>query len=298
MPGNGLSAEDLVLHMAHIMRSDDIDTAWNRVVDAFREMGFRHLIYGYSPDARGEALGSVEDALILSTLGRRQTVELIRYGYHQKSPSMLLALRRPGVFSWSTPAHDLPEDISFVRTPAVREFLSYHGLHSGCTVGFARGGRGAGVLALVGDAPVSQADLDRWLPLVDEAIFVLASVAHRTLSLLPWERPAGGLTQRQREVLEWVGEGKLTADIACILGVTPATVEKHLRLARQCLDVETTAHALVKAGFLNQVFVRGRAAAGRGQDFGVLAGDLSPPESGNRDPAGRQVRKCLLKNDA
>mgnify|MGYP003382976736 CR=1 FL=1 len=45
------------------------------------------------------------------------------------------------------------------------------------------------------------------------------------------------------------------ADIALIMGIAPPTVEKHLRLARETLGVETTAHALIKAAFLNQVFV-------------------------------------------
>jgi len=39
------------------------------------------------------------------------------------------------------------------------------------------------------------------------------------------------------------------------LTLTPATVEKHLRLAREALDVETTAQAVLKAAFYNKMFV-------------------------------------------
>jgi len=39
------------------------------------------------------------------------------------------------------------------------------------------------------------------------------------------------------------------------LELTPATIEKHLRLARETLDVETTAQAVLKAAFYNQMFV-------------------------------------------
>ena len=63
------------------------------------------------------------------------------------------------------------------------------------------------------------------------------------------------LTGRQREALEWVGEGKTTQDIATIMGLTQATVEKHLRLAREALGVETTAQAVLKASYQNQIFV-------------------------------------------
>ena len=63
------------------------------------------------------------------------------------------------------------------------------------------------------------------------------------------------LTKRQREMLQWVGDGKTTQDIALLIVLTPATVEKHLRLAREALDVETTAQAVLKAAFYNQMFI-------------------------------------------
>lgn len=63
------------------------------------------------------------------------------------------------------------------------------------------------------------------------------------------------LTKRQNEVLQLVGDGKTTQDIAVILELTAATVEKHLRLAREALDVDTTAQAVMKAAFYNQMFV-------------------------------------------
>ncbi|MFT7105919.1 MAG: LuxR family transcriptional regulator [Yoonia sp.] len=36
--------------------------------------------------------------------------------------------------------------------------------------------------------------------------------------------------------------------------MTVATIEKHLRLAREALDVETTAQAVLKGAFNNQMF--------------------------------------------
>jgi len=37
--------------------------------------------------------------------------------------------------------------------------------------------------------------------------------------------------------------------------LTQATVEKHLRLARKVLGVETTAQAVIRAAFQNQIFL-------------------------------------------
>ncbi|HBQ37029.1 MAG TPA: LuxR family transcriptional regulator, partial [Rhodobacteraceae bacterium] len=44
-------------------------------------------------------------------------------------------------------------------------------------------------------------------------------------------------------------------DIATIMDLTSATVEKHLRLAREALDVETTAQAVLKASYQSQIFI-------------------------------------------
>ena len=47
----------------------------------------------------------------------------------------------------------------------------------------------------------------------------------------------------------------LLVGFAVLMGLTPATIEKHLRLAREALSVETTAQAVLKASFQNQMFV-------------------------------------------
>jgi LuxR family transcriptional regulator len=81
------------------------------------------------------------------------------------------------------------------------------------------------------------------------------NIAHMKLITLPHEPKDRRLTKRQREVLEWVGDGKTVQDISQIMSLTPATIEKHLRLARETLNVETTAQAVLKASFNNQIFV-------------------------------------------
>ena len=80
-------------------------------------------------------------------------------------------------------------------------------------------------------------------------------MAHLKIVTLPHHRGGRSLTKRQREALEWVGDGKTTQDIALLMGLTSATVEKHLRLAREVLSVETTAQAVLKASFQNQMFI-------------------------------------------
>ncbi|MBD3764580.1 MAG: hypothetical protein IE927_07545 [Rhodobacterales bacterium] len=88
-------------------------------------------------------------------------------------------------------------------------------------------------------------------------------MAHLKMTSLPLPTARRALTDRQREALEWVADGKTTQDIALLMGVSTAMVEKHLRLAREALDVETTAHAVAKAAMLNQIFVRAGDPAGQ-----------------------------------
>lgn len=259
----GLCAGEILAHLSAILRAGTIEQAWAGTVAAFRALGLAEVIYGYSPDARGAVLGSVEDFLLLATLPRDRIADMVARGYHTESVTFNWALRNVGVASWSMPVEAAGLPPGFAQRPEALAFFAANGIEAGLSVGLATmRSRGAAAMALVAPRGVTQGQVDAWLPAVSEVIFVLASVAHRALASLPWTRTSGDLTERQREVLEWVADGKTTADIALILGLRPATVEKHLRLARQCLGVETTAHALVKATFLNQLFMRGNPVSG------------------------------------
>jgi DNA-binding CsgD family transcriptional regulator len=55
------------------------------------------------------------------------------------------------------------------------------------------------------------------------------------------------LTAREREVLQWLSGGKTDRDIACILGISPRTVQKHLQRMYEKLGVETRTAAVTRA---------------------------------------------------
>ena len=86
---------------------------------------------------------------------------------------------------------------------------------------------------------------------------VVADYLHLKLAALPWQSPGRELSPRQCEALEWVADGKTSQDIATLMGISSAMVEKHLRLARHALDVDTTAQAVCKALLLNMLFIKG-----------------------------------------
>ena len=53
-----------------------------------------------------------------------------------------------------------------------------------------------------------------------------------------WPREHNSLTPREREVLLWLTQGKSNAEIGLILGITTATVGKHLERIYPKLEVE------------------------------------------------------------
>lgn len=83
---------------------------------------------------------------------------------------------------------------------------------------------------------------------------VLSWVLHMRVATMRRSHSTATLTPRQREVLGWRSAGKTVGEIATILGITPATVEKHMRLAREALGVETTPQAVLKAHVTHQLF--------------------------------------------
>jgi LuxR family transcriptional regulator len=115
--------------------------------------------------------------------------------------------------------------------------------------------RSTGAIALTARKGLTQDEIDAVWAEHGRDIHLMNNVAHLKILTLPYAGPNRGLTKRQREALEWVGDGKTMQDIAVLMGLTSATVEKHLRLAREALAVETTAQAVLKAAFANQMFI-------------------------------------------
>ena len=135
-----------------------------------------------------------------------------------------------------------------------------HGVANGHIISLHRlSARVHGALALTPHRGAPQVTSDDLWAEHGREILVLASLMHLRLGTMPRVACEDGLTPRQRQVLEWISGGRTVAEVAAILGVTPATVEKHLRLARESLGVGTTAQAILKAHLRNQIFVQGTA---------------------------------------
>ncbi len=243
-------------YLLKITRADDLEALWPLHVRQMSRFGFTRLIYGYTVFKTENSLGDPNDFVILSNHDKVYLDRFIGEGLYSNAPMMGWALENEGAASWSRvhEAYDLGR-LSAAQAN-VYEFNQRMGVTAGYTISFnSPSHRFKGAIGMAARHGLSQADVDElWLEHGD-VLTVMNNVLHLKILSLPYRAPNRSLTRRQREVLQWVGDGKTTQDIAVLLGLTPATVEKHLRLARQSLSVETTAQAVLKAALNKQMYV-------------------------------------------
>ncbi len=242
--------------LATLLRARDIETAWQLTCEHMAALGFAGVVYGYSPTSTDDHIGLQEEFLVLSTLDRRVMRVFVEKRLYWQSITFNWALRNSGIASWAMTAAEAGLPDSFRYNGAALAFFEKAGMTAGCTIGFPTlRKRGRGVMSLLAPPGENQAACDARCAALGDDLFVAAASAHRTLVDMPFVDSTLRLTGRQREVLEWVADGKSVAEIAAILNISIATVEKHLRLARETLGAESTAHAVTKASFLNQLFL-------------------------------------------
>lgn len=79
-------------------------------------------------------------------------------------------------------------------------------------------------------------------------LVTIATFAGAAIEALTCPRvEADMLSNREKEVLLWTAQGKTAWEIGTILGISEATVQKHLNNAKNALDVATKIQAVVKA---------------------------------------------------
>jgi LuxR family transcriptional regulator len=240
-----------------IAASADIDEAWALGTAEFARMGFHRVNYGFTRFKHQKTIGDPDDALFLSTCGADYVKRYFLGGFYAKTPVFRWAERNAGICSWTwvKEAFDAGR-LSAEEAEAVRQNAAM-GVTAGISVSFPEVlSRSKGALGLIADPGLDHAAVDRILAARCDEILALANMMHLTIVHLPQLSRHRALSPRQREALEWVADGKTTQDVALLMGVSPAMVEKHLRLAREALAVETTAQAVAKGALLNMIFQR------------------------------------------
>nr|WP_170615037.1 LuxR family transcriptional regulator [uncultured Ruegeria sp.] len=233
-----------------------LEELWDAHCRQMAEFGFERLLYGYTLFRTETSLGDPEDFVILTNHGRAYLDGFLQGGLYFHAPMLKWALNNEGAQSWNLAQSSQSNGSLSPQEKQVLDFNKSMGVVAGYTVSFnSVSMRTKGAISLAAGSDLSQDDVDAIWDEHGEDILLMNNVAHLKILTLPYHAPNRALTKRQREALQWVGDGKTTQDIALLMGLTSATVEKHLRLARESLAVETTAQAVLKASLQNQMFV-------------------------------------------
>ena len=235
-----------------IVYATAVEEVWKILLDAVQTAGFDNVLYGFTRFHTDYGFGDDNDHLFLTNFNRDYMQGYFLEGRYRNGPLVRWAVDNAGVCSWRW-VQDHYHELSDAERE-VADFNWSKGVTAGYTIAFPnslRRYKGAIGMSLAPGAG-TQEDADAIWARHGEALELLSCTAH--LKLISMPLPRRMLTKRQREVLEWIADGKTVGDIAQILGLNRATVEKHLRLARESLGVETTAQALLKASLHNHIF--------------------------------------------
>lgn len=247
--------KNLVTHLDAVMSAQSVEDLWELHTERMTIYGFDRLIYGFTRYRTSSSLGDPQDWVILTTQTAEYMKTFLGEGFHYNAPMLRWALENNGACSWRWMEEMSRTGNLTDGEKKVLEFNRKMDVTAGYTLSFRSvSTRFKGAIALTAKVGMTQDMVEQvWAEHGDE-IIIMNKVMHLKLLTLPYSGQRH-LTNRQSEVLQWVGDGKTTQDIALILELTSATIEKHLRLAREALDVETTAQAVLKAAFYNKMFV-------------------------------------------
>jgi len=242
--------------MLDLLNAPGIEELWDMHTSLMADYGFDRLIYGYTRYRTATSLGDPDDFVLLTNHKPDYTDVFVGEGLFFHAPMVRWALENDGACSWSV-MHEMARTGTMTGPERkVLEFNLAKGVKAGYAISFKSiSPRTKGAIALTARPGLSQDEVDGIWARHGDDIIVLNTITHLRILSLPYTAPGRTLTKRQREVLGWVGDGKTIQDIALLLDLTSATVEKHLRLARDSLNVETTAQAVLKAAFQNQMFI-------------------------------------------
>ena len=244
---------NLLKYLNAVTEAETVEAVWELHVAAMAEFDFDRMIYGFTRFRTAGSFGDAEDMLILSNHDTHYVERFISEKMYFHAPMVRWAAANTGSCSWRWIADHMAQMND--RERRVVQFNRQSGVVAGYSISFRQTSvRSKGAIALTARRGMSQKEVDALWARKGEEIEVMNRVAHLKITNLPHSGKRR-LTQRQRQALEWVGDGKTMQDIACIMGLTTATVEKHLRLAREALNVETTAQAVLKASIQNQIFL-------------------------------------------
>lgn len=247
--------EDFTTLIVRIAEAPGVEAVWTLATDYFRAAGFSRVNYGYTRFLHGNGIGNPADAMFLTTASPDYATRYFAGGFYARTPAFKWAQANTGACTWKWVREAMeagrltPDELAALRQNATM------GVRAGITISFPEASaRAKGAMGLIADPELTEEDVERIFASQGKALQAVAQVMHLKLVQMPFSARKRALTSRQREVLEWVAGGKTAQDVATLMQISLAMVEKHLKLAREALDADTTVQAVAKATLLNLIF--------------------------------------------
>ncbi|RWA75251.1 MAG: LuxR family transcriptional regulator [Mesorhizobium sp.] len=203
---------------------------------AIRQFGFSHFIVTGLPGQ-----GQRFENLVLERFWPEDWMShYVSRDYIRRDPVAIASLVHRAPFTWKE-ASKRASDLGSAGDRIMREAADA-GLKDGVCVPVPVRNALAGCISLAGEAPITLKDA---LASVNVLSLTFAS---RLQLLADHSRPKGlTLSDREREVLTWVAEGKTAWEISQILGISDSTVNKHIAGAMRKTGSVTRTQAVAKA---------------------------------------------------
>ncbi|MEL7514037.1 MAG: helix-turn-helix transcriptional regulator [Pseudomonadota bacterium] len=237
--------------IGQIVTARSVSDAWEVVYQSLPQYGLTQIFYsGTCLPTQGYA-GSVDETIVLMhgppdyteiVLGEKLYLHGVMFSWAAKNRGFVS-------FPDAIRSHGQALTPKLMRLWEINAKFGFISGYMGGLNAIVPGMRG--VIGLGAPAGFDQLSLDGVWQRHGKTIEMICNTFHLRLASLPQTGLLRPLTSRQLEVLKWCADGKITQDIADIMGISIATVEKHMRMARDALEAQTTAHAIRKATSLN-----------------------------------------------
>ncbi|QNM95668.1 LuxR family transcriptional regulator [Chitinimonas koreensis] len=214
----------------------DPDKIFEQVVEFSRSLGFDYCAFGLRvPNSMTQPR-----MVLLNNYPEHWKKRYLERNYLAVDPSVRHCTRSVQPVVWS--------EALFSSTPALWDEAREHGLRHGWAQSMRDFTGALSMFTLArSDGDLGRAELARKTP----EMSWLAQVAHTVLSAPLKEKlaPDNGakLTFREVEILRWTADGKTSADIADILGLTERTVNFHINNVVAKLGAANRTAAVVRA---------------------------------------------------
>lgn len=264
---------DLLTDIENVLAARTTDGLWRQYKDRLAGLGFPYISYYSIRIIETGGDRRVDDWLFLTSCAPRLLHEVLAQDAFASVPMYRWLAANRGSESWDWMQKLRQAGRLSDTEERMLDLFARHGHVSGYAVSLSDSVQQvrAGVI-LSGVLGMDQRGLDALWRQHGALVEALTGLVHLRLATLPYDPPKEVLTLRQREVLEQIAVGRTTQEIAELLGVSRATVEKHLRLARQALGARTTPQAILQASNRRQIFLD------PGEGCSVEAGDSPAPD--------------------